>query len=380
MFVGTKVKQEGSIFEEILNAGISRRDFLKACAILSASLGLSSSATPKIVHALENNPRIPVIWLHMQECTGCTESFIRSSAPNLSNIIFDMISLDYHETLAPGAGTAVEKMMEETVHKYRGKYILAIEGSVPTGDNAHYCVVGGKTGESIVKEMAKNALGVVNWGSCAVHGGIPAAYPNPTGAKKTQDLLSGKPVINVPGCPPIADVMSGILAHVVTFGRFPELDHQGRPKAYYGHRIHDTCQRRAFFDAGLFVESFDDDGAKKGWCLYKVGCKGPTTYNACGAMRWNEGTSFPIASGNPCIGCSEEGFWDRGPLFERLSSLPGTAAHINPDTIGLIATGATIGGIAVHATATAIHARNSNKASKEKNSYPSHSNDETLSK
>ena len=53
----------------------------------------------------------------------------------------------------------------------------------------------------------------------------------------------------------------------------------GRPKMFYGQRIHDKCYRRAHFDAGQFVEKFDDEGAKLGYCLYKVGCKGP-------AYRW----------------------------------------------------------------------------------------------
>lgn len=357
-------RKEPSIYEEMLRAGMSRRQFLKMCTVLAASLGLSNSLTPKVARALENNPRVPVIWLHMQDCTGCTESFIRSSSPLAGQVILDMISLDYHETLAPGAGTAIEKLRDEVVQKYAGKYVLAIEGSVPTGAQAKYCVVGGKTGESTIRDLARNAIGVINWGSCSSHGGIAAAKPSPTGAQGTQSLLGGKPVINVPGCPPIADVMTGVLVHLITFGRFPETDHLGRPKAYYGHRIHDTCNRRAFFDAGLFVESFDDEGAKKGWCLYKMGCKGPTTYNACAAMRWNGGTSFPIGSGNPCIGCSEIGFWDRAPFFERLSSLPGFNDHVNADTIGLTVTGAVLAGIAVHGTATAV-AKNKDKKKSE---------------
>ncbi|MCA9003546.1 MAG: hydrogenase small subunit, partial [Planctomycetes bacterium] len=166
-------------------------------------------------------------------------------------------------------------------------------------------------------------------------------------------LVFNKPVINVPGCPPIAEVMTGVLTYVLTFGKLPELDRQGRPKAYYGHRIHDKCYRRAHFDAGQFVENWDDEGAKKGWCLYKMGCRGPTTYNACSSMMWNEGVSFPIGSGHGCIGCSEENFWDNGPFYERLGDVPLPGLDSTPETIGKWAAGAAAAGVAIHGAAFA---------------------------
>ena len=136
-----------------------------------------------------------------------------------------------------------------------------------------------------------------------------------------------KPVINVPGCPPIADVMMAVVTHVLVLGQIPALDNLGRPKEFYGRRVHDTCYRRPNYDAGLFVESFDDENARKGYCLYKMGCKGPVTYNACSVVGWNEGTSSPIRSGHGCIGCSEEGFWDNGPLYQHLASSRASASR-----------------------------------------------------
>jgi hydrogenase small subunit len=106
---------------------------------------------------------------------------------------------------------------------------------------------------------------------------VQAARPNPTGAKPVHELVKNKPVINVPGCPPIAEVMTGVLTSILTFDRLPELDRFRRPKMFCGQRIHDKCYRRAFFDAGQFEESWDDEGARKGWCLYKMGCRGPMT-------------------------------------------------------------------------------------------------------
>ena len=145
--------------------------------------------------------------------------------------------------------------------------------------------------------------------------------PNPTQATPIDKVIKDKPIIKVPGCPPIAEVMTGVVTYITTFGRLPELDRQGRPKMFYSQRIHDKCYRRPHFDAGQFVEEWDDEAARKGHCLYKMGCKGPTTYNACSTVRWNGGVSFPIQSGHGCIGCSEEGFWDKGPFYERLSTI-----------------------------------------------------------
>jgi hydrogenase small subunit len=172
----------------------------------------------------------------------------------------------------------------------------------------------------MLMEAAAGAAAVIAVGSCASFGGIPAANPNPTGAVSVAELITDKPIINVPGCPPIPVVITGVLTHFLTFGTIPDLDHLGRPMAFYGKSIHDRCYRRPFYDKGLFAETFDDEGAKQGWCLYKLGCKGPTTYNACATSKWNEGTSFPIESGHPCLGCSEPDFWDAGGFYEALST------------------------------------------------------------
>src|SRR5260370_20151121 len=193
-------------------------------------------------------------------------------------------------------------------------------------------MVGGKTGESIGEEGQKGGGGVVAWGSCAWNGCVQAAKPNPTGATPIHKLVN-KPVINVPGCPPIADVMMGVVTHLLVLGQVPALDSLGRPKEFYGRRVHDTCYRRANYDAGLFVEAWDDENARKGYCLYKMGCKGPVTYNACSVVKWNEGTSYPIQSGHGCIGCSEAGFLDQGPIYQRLPAFPGSCLESTADTI-----------------------------------------------
>jgi hydrogenase small subunit len=128
--------------ESLHHRGISQRGFLKFCAATAAVMALPPSMIPRIAGALEKAKRPSVIWLSFQECTGCTESLIRSHAPTLEGLILDTISLGY---------------------------------------------------------------------------------------------------------------------------------------------------RRAFYERAQFAESFDDEGAKKGWCRYKLGCKGPVTHNACATIKWNQG-------------------------------------------------------------------------------------------
>lgn len=341
-------------FEEVMRKGYERRDFLKFCATMAAYMGLETTGLAQITDALMNKPRLPVIWLHFQECTCCSESFIRSSHPMVADILLDQISLDYTETLMAASGFQAEAAMQDTMKKYKGEYILCVEGSIPTAADGVYCCIGGKSALQILEETAANAKAIIAWGSCATHGCVQAAKPNPTKATPVRKLISGKPIINVPGCPPIGEVMAGVIVHVVTFGTIPELDNLGRPKAFYSKRVHDSCQRRPYYDAGMFVETFDDEAAKKGYCLYKVGCKGPSTYNACGVMKWNNGVSNPIISGHGCIGCSEENYWDNGRLYERASVFPGFGIESNADTVGKVALGVTAAGIAAHAIMTNV--------------------------
>lgn len=142
--------------------------------------------------------------------------------------------------------------------------------------------------------------------------------------------------------------------HIALFGKLPPLDAEDRPKQFYGNRIHDTCYRRPFFDAGMFADRFDDAGSKAGWCLYKLGCRGPETYNSCGNMRWWNGLSYPIQSGSPCIGCAEPSFWDNDPLFARLPNIPVPNTLATADKVGLAAAGVAVAGVAAHAIASVI--------------------------
>lgn len=344
------------IWQVMQAKGYSRRDFIRFCSFAAALAGIEATGLTKVVRAFEKKGRPPVVWLHFQECTCCSESFIRSSHPIVADVLLDTLSLDYTETLQAAAGFQAEKCLQDTIKNYPGEYILLVEGSVPMKDDGVYCMIAGRSAEDILREAAKSAAAVIAWGSCASNGCIQSASPNPTNATPIHKIIS-KPVINVPGCPPIADVMTGVVTHLLVFGRAPELDSQGRPREFYSRRVHDTCYRRPYYDAGLFVESWDDESARKGYCLYKMGCRGPVTYNACGVTKWNNGVSYPIQSGHGCIGCSENGFWDNGPFYQHLASFPGFGIESTADTIGTALGLTALGGVALHAITTNIRKR-----------------------
>lgn len=312
------MSHDETLKESLERSGVSRRGFLKFCATTASLMALPPSMVSSIAAALETAKRPSVIWLSFQECTGCAESLTRSHSPTIEGLIFDSISLDYQHTLQAASGDAAEHAREEAMKENWGKYILVVDGSIPLG-NPGYSTIAGISNLDMLIETAKGAAAIVAVGTCATFGGIPKANPNPTGAVSVSDIIKDKPIINVSGCPPIPVVITGVLTHYLTFGTIPELDELGRPKVFYGNNIHDRCYRRPFYERGQFAETFDDEGAKKGWCLFKLGCKGPITYNACATTKWNQGTSFPIEAGHGCLGCSEPDFWDMGGFYKALS-------------------------------------------------------------
>jgi hydrogenase small subunit len=311
----------GTVGDVLRARGVSRRGFMKVCATLTSLMALSPAMVPKVAEALGKARRTSVIWLPFQECTGCKESITRSDAPTLESMLFDAISLDYSETLMAAAGHQAEEAMRQAMKENWGSYILAVDGSVPLGLDGAYSTIGGVSNLQLLKEVAAGCSAIVSIGTCAAFGGLPKARPNPTDAVAVSDVIKDKPIINISGCPPIPIAITGVLAHVVTFGTLPELDGFGRPKAFFGQTIHDRCYRRPFYERGQFAETFDDEGARAGWCLFKVGCKGPVTYNSCSTYKWNLGASWPVESGHGCIGCSEPGFWDfQGGVYASLAA------------------------------------------------------------
>ena len=357
---------DGNLAMALAQKGVSRRDFLKFCSIMAGTLALPSSFVPTIAHALETAKKPTVVWLEYQDCAGCTESLLRANNPTITNIVLDILSVDYHETIMAPAGKQAEKSLEEAIAP--GGHIVVVEGAIPTAEEGIYCTIGGKTALSLLEEASQNAAAVIAVGNCACFGGIPAAAPNPTDAKGVGSVISGVPVINIAGCSMNVDNLTGTVVHYLTFGSLPALDELGRPLFGFGKRIHDNCERRAHFDAGEFVETWGDEGHRQGWCLYQMGCKGPVTFHNCPEQRWNGGVSWPVGAGHGCLGCSQPGFWDWGSFYEPVSLHEFTPPTAFPPAaeeelqvlvpVGTAAVGAAVGiGVGVAATAAMVRAR-----------------------
>lgn len=347
--------EENNFFEGLSRRGVSRRDFIKFCTAMAATLALPASLVPKIAEALEKKGKPILVWLEFQDCAGDTEGLLRASKPKVAEIVLDVLSVEYHETIMAAAGRQAEKSLWDVVKNNKGKYIAVVEGAIPLSDGGVYCCIAGKSAIDIAKEVCGNALATIAVGSCASWGGLPSAKPNPTGAVGVREALPGITVVNLPGCPMNVENLTATIVHFITFGSLPALDSKHRPLFAHGKRIHDNCERRAHFDAGQYVRQWGDEGHRLGWCLYEMGCKGPEAYFNCPTVKYNEGTSWPVQAGHGCIACAADHNWDlMSPFYKRLPKVPGFGVETTADKIGVGIAAAAAAGAAAHAIASAL--------------------------
>ena len=330
--------------------GIDRRKFMQYSATITAMLALPPAFAPQVAAALTAVDKPTLVWLNFQDCAGNSEALLRARDPDVATIILDLLSVDYMEVVMTASGHQAEAAKDAAVA--RGGHIVVVEGSIPLKDDGIYCAIGGKSAIQIINEATKGAAAVLAIGTCATYGGLPAAKPNPTGAVGVEGLVNGVPVINIPTCPANADNITAVIAHYLTFKTLPAVADIGRPLFAFGDRIHDNCPRRGHFDAGQFALAFGDEGHRKGWCLYKLGCKGPSTFANCPSQQYNGHTNWPIGVGAPCVGCSEPNFWDTmTPIYDRLPRIAGMDASTTADRVGTLAVTALATGLAVHGAA-----------------------------
>lgn len=372
--INNRGESNGTLIDRLEKQGVSRRDFLAYCTWLASMIAVGPALTSQVRgEDLANKLAIvkdPVmVWLQLQECTGCIESTIRSGSPDIGSIICQLVSLNYIELLMGSAGNNATAALEAASAI---PHVLVVNGSIPLLYNGAACTIGGKSARQVLESAAKNATAVLAVGDCAYYGCVQAAHPNPTRAVGVQNIITDKPVVNVPGCPPIADVITATIAYYLTYGTTPPMDGENRPLFAYKDRIHDNCPRRAHFDAGQYVEVFDDEGSRNGWCLYKVGCKGPDTYAPCPVIRWNGALAFPISAGHPCLGCTMRDWVDRStPFYQQLKDVPGVPVEATANKVGGAAVALTTGIIAVHAVGTYLrHSKEQQEAAREVTSLP----------
>jgi hydrogenase small subunit len=289
---------------------LPRRKFLQLIGGSAAALGLSNLWFPKIVEAILENPDNPsVIWLQGQGCSGCSVSALNTAYPDIAKVLTEIISLEFHPTVMASAGDPAIKILDEALQNQSGKFILVVEGSVPTQASGAYCTVGEKEGNPVtvldwVTKLGNASKAILNVGTCSAFGGIPAGTPNPTGAKPVSEIVPGKTMINIPGCPPHPDWVIGTIAHVLLYG-LPELDEKLRPVVFFKGLIHENCERRAYFEEGKFAPDYGEEG-----CLFQLGCKGPISHCDVSIRGWNNGVNWCCRSGGPCIGCTEPTYPD----------------------------------------------------------------------
>jgi len=362
--------QEPTLAENLARAGVPRRDFLKFCGGLAAlfaagsaiggpvaraqAAGVPGAITGEVIaDTLGSQTKPLVAWLQLQECTGCMESALRSGGTTVEDLVLNLLSVDYNELVMAAAGDAAN----EALHAINAQdHILVVNGSVSTKDGGIYCTIGGESSEKVLRDAAAKATAILAVGACAVWGSVQAAKPNPTGAVGVDAIIKDKPVINAAGCPPIGEVITATIAYILTHGgALPKTDAEGRPLFAYDQRIHDSCPRRPHFDAGQYVRTFDDTAARNGWCLYAMGCKGPSTFSACPIILWNLRTSWPIGAGHPCIGCTEKDFFDVfTPFYHVLPNVPGFGAEGIAQRVGVGLVAGTVAAVGVHAGLTAL--------------------------
>jgi hydrogenase small subunit len=318
--------------EQAVQSGrLNRRSFLKFCGFMTTVLSLPMIEISRLAGALASSPRLPVVWLEFQDCAGDTESFLRASAypdplqsgvtdPSIVDLLLNFISLEYHETVMVPAGFSAENSLDDVMTKYVGQYLCVVEGGIPAANNGVYCTVRGKTALSIVQEVTTNAKATIAAGDCAWDGGISAASPNPTGAAGVRGAVPGlKNLLNLPGCPTNVVNTVASIVYLITYNQLPPADSSGRPYFAYGDEIHENCERHNFYEKNLFVRTWGDEGHRKGWCLYQMGCKGPETKSNCPRVKWNDGACWPVAAGHGCIGCAAPRFWDAmTPFYQPL--------------------------------------------------------------
>lgn len=310
---------------------IPRRDFIRWALATPAMASFADEFLPKLAKAIEESIKeYPLIWLQASTCSGCSVSVINTIHPSIKNVILEQVLpghrliLTYHGTLMAATGALSVEAACESAKKYAGKYVLIVEGAIPTKQNGMYGFIGTKdekpqTMLQWADMLGKDALATLTVGTCAAYGGLPSAAPNPTGCKSVSevyaDLNITTPVINIPGCPCHPDWFIGTVAKILLYGlpQEKELDEHKRLKLFFGRSIHNRCVKRDFLDDGIFATKFGEEG-----CLLELGCKGPFTHADCPIRLWNGSTNWCIGAGAPCIGCTEPGFPDaHSPLYQR---------------------------------------------------------------
>jgi hydrogenase small subunit len=299
------------IEEMIFVEKYSRRDILRMGTALAAGLGLGGSYSRALAEGLEKivTRNANVLWLQAMSCTGCSVSFLNVDSPGPVEVLTEIISLVYHQTISAAQGEDVQKVIDQLT--VQGNYYVIVEGAVPL-DMPTSCVMGGKPAATLLPPVLRNAKAILAMGTCAAFGGIPSAEGSVTTAGSVRSFMerNGIPtegrLLNCPGCPTHPQSILGALAYVISKG-YPKVDPKLlTPDMLYKHSVHDECPRFHYWGKEIFAEKFGDEG-----CLFKLGCLGPLSRTHCPRSQWNGGVNWCIRAGAPCTACTSESFAKR---------------------------------------------------------------------
>ncbi|MCL2403246.1 MAG: hydrogenase small subunit [Coriobacteriia bacterium] len=327
---------EMTFYENLSQRGVSRRDFLKFCGSTAAVLGLSSTFVPtlasKIAGAAESG-LTPAIWLSGGKCTGCLESTLQATYPNVADIVLDLLTLKYSAASMATGKYALDA--KKKVYQGNKPFIMIYEGAIMEGENGSGYTMINADGTNSLDDLEAAAssdqcAAIIAMGQCAVDGGWVRAFPNPSGATGMSEYLSRRgidvPVVNLAGCPASPEELTAVVVQALLLGSdgtlesgiaavAADLDRLGRPKYLYNATIHDSCPRRGHFENGEFVYRYGSEEEAKNFCVYPMGCKGPQTYRRCPMIRWNDSQSWCVESGGVCIGCATWNWVDNNAPF-----------------------------------------------------------------
>lgn len=298
---------------------------------------LTNAHTPTF--GLERGPisEVHAFWLAGMSCDGCSIAAVGAQNPSVEQLLQATIPglpklVLHHPVLDAAAGEAfIEPYHLAKRGELGAPYVVVYEGSVANEEIAgahggYWSAMGAEmapdgTSQPIptarwLEDLAPGAAAVVAIGTCATWGGIPAAAGNVTGSMGVMDFLGedylsalGLPVINLPGCSPIGDNFTELVAAVLMFlagvGPLPEFDELGRPAWLFESTVHTGCVRAGNYEEGSFAKQY---GEKE--CLVDLGCWGPVVQCnmvSRGAIAHAGGC---MNTGGICIGCTMPGFPD----------------------------------------------------------------------
>ena len=257
-----------------------------------------------MAESVTNPQRPPVIWIGAQECTGCTESLLRATHPTVENLVLETISLEYHEVLSAAFGHQVEENKHNALEKYKGQYVLLVDGSIPLKDNGIYCMV---AGEPIVDHIRKGRIRSTL--SLSAPAWAWAVLPQLELTQSSSQLRTVPPP-----CKPLSIFRAArrtrttssrpLRTSSLTANRFETDDKPSDPPCAFDSRTLRTSPALRCWSLGCAV----GDEGHRGLKSYHLGCKGPETYGNCSTLQFCDvGGVWPVAIGHPCYGCNEEG-------------------------------------------------------------------------